>query len=224
MPNCGFTSPPRIAHHTFKQVKKVINGAFKSSLEENYAEWVEDKLMQIQGLLRVPLREETGTQVLEAFNAITEDTSRAACRAAYSPKGIQLSELEDLKYFANSDCDSRSDSDSVSRIVLHGVCSQERFPRGTFMGFSSFIACENMGVNLKFSCPKNVLVFACLCGWRLRCTHTLHARTCLPVGVGVVRKLRPCLSYNGRRERINSVLLCILHKGWGGIVAYHFSH
>ena len=34
------------------------------------------------------------------------------CRAAYFPKGMKLSELEDLKYFANSDSDSSSDSDS----------------------------------------------------------------------------------------------------------------
>ena len=33
------------------------------------------------------------------------------CRAAYFPKGMKLSELEDLKYFANSDSDSSSDFD-----------------------------------------------------------------------------------------------------------------
>ena len=46
---------------------------------------------------------------MEAFDAITEDDIRAACHAAYFPK---LSELQDLKYFANSDCDLSSDSDS----------------------------------------------------------------------------------------------------------------
>ena len=89
--------------------KKKINGAFKSSLEENYAEWVEDKVMgkkRKRGPVPVPSREETTTWVLEAFDAITEDDIRAVCRAAYFPKGMKLSELEDLKYFANSDSDS----------------------------------------------------------------------------------------------------------------------
>ena len=97
--------------------KKKINRSFKSSLEENYAEWVEDKLMgkkRKQGPVPVPSREETATWVLEAFDAITEDDIRAACRAAYFPKGMKLSELEDLKYFANSDSDSSGDSDSDS--------------------------------------------------------------------------------------------------------------
>ena len=52
--------------------------------------------------------------VLEAFNAITEDDIMAACRAAYFPKGMKLSELEDLTYFQNSDSDSDSSSDSDS--------------------------------------------------------------------------------------------------------------
>ena len=40
----------------------------------------------------------------------------------------------------------------------------EGFPGRAFVGFSCFIVCGNMGVNLKFSCPKPFLVFACLCG------------------------------------------------------------
>ena len=97
--------------------KKMVNGAFKSSLEESYAEWVEDKLMgkkRKRGPVPVPSREETATWVLEAFNAITENDIKAACRAAYFPKGMKLSELEDLTYFGNSDSDSSSDSDSDS--------------------------------------------------------------------------------------------------------------
>ena len=35
----------------------------------------------------------------------------ATCRAASFPKGMKLSELEDLNYFCNSDSDSSSDSD-----------------------------------------------------------------------------------------------------------------
>ena len=37
-----------------------------------------------------------------------------ACRAAYFPKGMKLSEPEDLTYFGNSDSDSSFDSDSDS--------------------------------------------------------------------------------------------------------------
>ena len=75
MPSCGFTSRPQIVFRTFKHVtKKMINGAFKSSLEENYAEWMEDQLMwrkRKQGPIPVPSREETATWVLGAFDAIT---------------------------------------------------------------------------------------------------------------------------------------------------------
>ena len=77
--------------------KKMVNGAFKSSLEESYAEWVEDHFMgekKKRGPVPVPSREETATWVFEAFNAITEDDIMAACRAAYFPKGMKLSELE----------------------------------------------------------------------------------------------------------------------------------
>ena len=92
----------------------MVNGAFKSSLEESYAEWVEDHLMggeKKRGPVPVPSRKETATWVLEAFNAITEDDIMAACHAAYFPKGMKLSELEDLTYFGNSDSSSDSDSD-----------------------------------------------------------------------------------------------------------------
>ena len=37
---------------------------------------------------------------------------------------------------------------------------QEGFPSRTFVGFAFFIACANMGVNLKFSCSQGFLAFA----------------------------------------------------------------
>ena len=72
-----------------------------------------------------------------------------------------------------------------------------------------------MGVNLKFSCSQSLLVFACNrnCGRRSRCTHTMCKRTCVPVVVCVARKLLPCASYNGCRDRNNSVHWCSLYKG-----------
>ena len=39
------------------------------------------------------------------------------------------------------------------------------------------------------------------------------ARSCLPVGVCVVRKLPPCPGYSRRRVRINSGFLCSLDGG-----------
>ena len=73
-----------------------------------------DGKKKICGPVPVPSREETTTWVLEAFNAITKDDIMAACRAAYFPKGMKLSELEDLTYFRNSDSDSSYDSSSDS--------------------------------------------------------------------------------------------------------------
>ena len=75
-----------------------------------------------------------------------------------------------------------------------------------------------MGVNLKFSCSQGCLVFAYTwkCGQRSRCTHTTRARTFVSVAGCVSRKLRPCPSYSGRRDRNNSVHWRSLYKGGGG--------
>ena len=43
----------------------------------------------------------------------------------------------------------------------------------------------------------------------------MRARTCVSVVVCVVRKLRPCPSYSGRRDRNNSVQWRSLYKGGG---------
>ena len=50
---------------------------------------------------------------------------------------------------------------------------------------------------------------------RSRCTHTMRAHTCVSVVVCVARKLRPCPSYSGRRDRNNSVHWRSLYKGGG---------
>ena len=56
------------------------------------------------------------------------------------------------------------------------VYDRKKGPSRTFVGFASFIACANMGVNLKFSCSQGFLVFACTwkCGRRSKCTDTMH--------------------------------------------------
>ena len=73
------------------------------------------------------------------------------------------------------------------------------------------------------SCCQGFLVFACIwkCGQRSRCTHTMRMRTCVSVVVSVARKLRPCTSCSGRRDRNHSVHWRSLHKGGGGY--YHYT-
>ena len=44
----------------------------------------------------------------------------------------------------------------------------------------------------------------------------MRSFTCVSVVVYVARKLRPCLSYSRRRDRINLVLWRSLDKGGGG--------
>ena len=75
-----------------------------------------------------------------------------------------------------------------------------------------------MGVNLKISYSQGCLVFAYTwkCGQRSRCTHTTRARTFVSVAVCVSRKLRPCPSYSGRRDRNDSVHWRSLYKGGVG--------
>ena len=52
----------------------------------------------------------------------------------------------------------------------------------------------------------------------------MHSPTCVWVVVRVVRKLHPCLSYSGRRDRINLVLLRSYYKGGGGVVGCYLWH
>ena len=47
-------------------------------------------------------------------------------------------------------------------------------------------------------------------------SYHAHARVCMCVVVCVARKLRPCPSYSGRRDRNNFVHWCSLYKGVGG--------
>ena len=129
------------------------------------------------------------------------------------PKNLKLSEPKPapkLQPKASSSASSRA-----CAIVRHGVWSQEGFPSRTFVGFAFFIACANMGVNLKILCSQGCLVFAHTwkCGQRSRCTHTMCARTFVSVAVSVSRKLRLCPSYSGRRDRNNSVHWRSLYKG-----------
>ena len=51
--------------------------------------------------------------------------------------------------------------------------------------------------------------------------YTMRARTFVSVAVCVSRKLRPCPSYSGRRDRNNSVHWRSLHKGVG-VVRHKF--
>ena len=71
-------------------------------------------------------------------------------------------------------------------------------------------------------CEPEIFMFprlSCVCPhlemWA-RCTHTMRMRMCVPVVICVVRKLRPCPSYSGCRDRNNSIHWRSLHKGGGG--------
>ena len=59
------------------------------------------------------------------------------------------SPLQKIEFFIRSSSPSPEPTSS----------SQEGFPSRTFVGFSCFIACENMGVNLKFHVS---IAFLCL--------------------------------------------------------------
>ena len=47
--------------------------------------------------------------VVRAFAAITDDAIREACRPAYFPSGLKLSQLEDTEFFKKHNPDSKSD-------------------------------------------------------------------------------------------------------------------
>ena len=49
-------------------------------------------------------------------------------------------------------------------------------------------------------------------------THTMHSLTWVSVVVCVAHKLRPCLSYSRRRDRINLGLLRSYDRGGGGVI------
>ena len=70
--------------------KKMVNGAFKSSLEESYAEWVEDRLMgekRKRAPVPVPSREETATWVLAHLMQSPRIILRPHAVRPTSPKG-----------------------------------------------------------------------------------------------------------------------------------------
>ena len=62
-----------------------------------------------QGLLPQPSRKEVANWVVHSFAAITDDAIREACRTAYFPSGLKLSQLEDTEFFKKHNPHSDSD-------------------------------------------------------------------------------------------------------------------
>ena len=82
---------------------------------------------------------------------------------------------------ASSKASSSGEHVQLFRIVPHVILSQGGFPSRTFVGFSCFIACENMGVNLKFQ-VTNTCVCMPLGMWVEVKGHSYHALTHVCVG------------------------------------------
>ena len=95
--------------------KPGFNGTFKGELEEEYAMWAEENIMgqtRKQGPVPQHSRKEVANWVVHAFAAITDDAIREACRTAYFPSGLKLSQLEDTEFFKKHDPESDSDDGS----------------------------------------------------------------------------------------------------------------
>ena len=77
--------------------------------------WAEENIMgrtTKQGPVPQPSRKEVANWVVRAFAAITDDAIREACRTAYFPSGLKLSQLEDTEFFKKHDPESDSDDGS----------------------------------------------------------------------------------------------------------------
>ena len=94
--------------------KHGFNGTFKGELEEEYAMWAEENIMgrtRPQGPMPQASRKEVANWVVRAFAAITDDAICEACRTAYFPSGLKLSQLEDTKFFKKHNPNFDSDND-----------------------------------------------------------------------------------------------------------------
>ena len=110
-----FIGPPNGTPYAQACDKPGFNGTFKGELEEEYAMWAEEKIMgrtKKQGPVPQPSRKEVANWVVRAFAAITDDAIREACRTAYFPSGLKLSQLEDTEFFKKHDPESDSDDGS----------------------------------------------------------------------------------------------------------------
>ena len=93
--------------------------------------WVEENIMcrtRKQGRVPQPSCKEVANWVVRAFAAITDDAICEACRTAYFPSSLRLSQLEDTEFFkkhnpesdygdgSQTDTDGSNDSDDSSGV------------------------------------------------------------------------------------------------------------
>ena len=111
-----YISPPSCTPYTQACDKKEVNAAFGTTLEDKYADFVDEEVIgrKKRGPVPAPSRVLLGNWVADAFEAITDDKLRAACASAYFPRGLKLTQLEDEEYFNSSQPDPVPDSDSDS--------------------------------------------------------------------------------------------------------------
>ena len=110
-----FIGPPNGTPYAQACDKPGFNGTFKGELEEEYAMWAGENIMgrtRKQGPVPQPSRKEVANWVVRAFAAIMDDAIREACRTAYFPSGLKLSQLEDTEFFKKHDPESDSDDGS----------------------------------------------------------------------------------------------------------------
>ena len=110
-----FIGPPNGTPYAQACDKPRFNGTFKGELEEEYAMWAEENIMgrtKKQGPVPQPSRKEVANWVVRAFAAITDDATREACRTAYFPSGLRLSQLADTEFFKKHDPESDFDDGS----------------------------------------------------------------------------------------------------------------
>ena len=125
-----FISPPTSTPYAQACDKSGFNGTFSKGMEEEYASWAGRRLMsrKKRGPVPTPSREEVATWVVRSFASITDDAIRHACRTAYFPNGLKLSQLDDVDYFnseGNRPLDPESSSDSGSETDTDSEISSD---------------------------------------------------------------------------------------------------
>ena len=114
-----FIGPPNGTPYAQACDKLGFNGTFKG---EEYAMWAEEIIMgqtRKHGPVPQLSRKEVAHWVVSAFAAITNDAIREACRTAYFPSGLKLSQLEDTEFFKKHN--PQSDSDDGSQTNTDGT-------------------------------------------------------------------------------------------------------
>lgn len=112
-----YISPPNSTPYSQACDKGQINGKFKKDIETAFATWLGEVVDKLDPKKAIPVPEITQylSWVANAFEAISHESIREACRAAYFPNGMKLAQLEDVGYFpADAPCKYQFSDDSTS--------------------------------------------------------------------------------------------------------------